>query len=169
MKLQPSKNRPIGTILGSGGEMDGEHWTPNSILCYSVTCGTERIIVQSACSLVGFSQSLSDMIQYFSFTTNQHQPGLSAQKPTSEQAECLCCTSVQWDLTSDEDGLLHFRPDGALGFASVLSPPQGSFVGFSFIFSIELLNCYSWPLRYGLSIDAIDKLKRLKLRRLVTG
>ena len=29
------------------------------------------------------------MIQYFSLTTNQHQLGLSAQKPTSEQADVL--------------------------------------------------------------------------------
>ena len=38
----------------------------------------------SACSLVGFSQGLSAMIQCFPLTTNQHQSDLSAQKPTSE-------------------------------------------------------------------------------------
>ena len=37
-------------------------------------------------SLIGFSPRLSIMVQYFSLTTNQHQPALSAQKPTSEQA-----------------------------------------------------------------------------------
>jgi len=41
----------------------------------------------SACSLVGFSQGLSVMVQCFSLTTNQHQLGLSAQKPTSEHAD----------------------------------------------------------------------------------
>ena len=45
--------------------------------------------VQSVCSLVGFSQGLSAIIQYFPLTTNQHQSSLSAQKPTSEQAEYL--------------------------------------------------------------------------------
>ena len=42
---------------------------------------------ESVCSLVGFSQGLSASQQCFSLTTNQHQPGLSFQKPTSEQAE----------------------------------------------------------------------------------
>jgi len=42
---------------------------------------------QPACSLVDFSQSLSISQQCFSLTTNQHQPNLSAQKPTSEQAQ----------------------------------------------------------------------------------
>jgi len=44
---------------------------------------------RQACSLVGLSQDLSAMIQCFPLTTNQHQPGLSVQKPTSEQAEYL--------------------------------------------------------------------------------
>ena len=39
-----------------------------------------------ACSLVGFSQGLSASQQCFSLTINQHQSGLSAQKPTSEHA-----------------------------------------------------------------------------------
>jgi len=38
------------------------------------------------CSFVGFSQSLSANQQCFPLTTNQHQPDLSAQKSTSEQA-----------------------------------------------------------------------------------
>jgi len=46
-----------------------------------------RMPAQSACSFVGFSQGLSASQQYFPLTTNQHQPGLSAQKLTSEQAE----------------------------------------------------------------------------------
>jgi len=41
----------------------------------------------AACSLVGFSQGLSAIVQYFPLTTNQHQPSLSAQKPTSEQPD----------------------------------------------------------------------------------
>ena len=40
----------------------------------------------SVCSLVGFSQGLSASQQCFPLITNQHQPGLSAQKPSSEQA-----------------------------------------------------------------------------------
>ena len=44
--------------------------------------------IQSVCSLIGFSQGLLASQQCFSLTTNQHQPGLSAQKPTSEQAKC---------------------------------------------------------------------------------
>jgi len=43
----------------------------------------------SAYSLVGFSQDLSASQQCFPLTPNQHQPGLSAQKPTSEQAICV--------------------------------------------------------------------------------
>jgi len=42
----------------------------------------------SACSLIGFRQSLSASQQCFSLTTNPHQPNLSAQKPTSEHAVC---------------------------------------------------------------------------------
>jgi len=45
--------------------------------------------INSDCSLVGFSQGLSASQQCFSLTTNQHQPGLSAQKPTSEHAHWL--------------------------------------------------------------------------------
>ena len=40
----------------------------------------------AACSFVDSSQGLSVSQQYFSLTTNQHQPGLSTQKPTSEHA-----------------------------------------------------------------------------------
>ena len=40
----------------------------------------------TACSLVGFSQGLSVSQPCFPLTTNQHQRGLSAHKPTSEQA-----------------------------------------------------------------------------------
>ena len=43
---------------------------------------------QSPCSF-GFSHDLSVGQQYFSLTTNQHQPDLSAPKPTSEQADHL--------------------------------------------------------------------------------
>jgi len=46
-----------------------------------------EMCIPTACSLVGFSQGLSASQQCFPLTTNQHQPGLSAQKPTSEQAE----------------------------------------------------------------------------------
>ena len=42
---------------------------------------------QAACSLVGFSHGLSASQQCFSLTTNQHQPGLSAQKLTNEHTE----------------------------------------------------------------------------------
>ena len=47
--------------------------------------GSETLL--SACSLVGFSHDLSASQQYFPLTTNQHQPDLSAQKPTSEQVD----------------------------------------------------------------------------------
>ena len=43
----------------------------------------------SVSSLVGFRQGLSASQQYFPLTTNQHQPSLSAQKPTSEQTTHL--------------------------------------------------------------------------------
>jgi len=43
-------------------------------------------MILAACSLVGFSQGLSASQQCFSLTTSQHQLGLSAQKPTNEQA-----------------------------------------------------------------------------------
>ena len=43
-------------------------------------------MLYTACLLVGFSQDLSTSQQCFPLTTNQHQPGLSAQKPTSEKA-----------------------------------------------------------------------------------
>ena len=48
------------------------------------------INLQLVCSLVGFSQCLSVSQQCFPLTINQHQPGLSAQKPTSEQTEYCC-------------------------------------------------------------------------------
>jgi len=40
-----------------------------------------------ACLLVGFSQDLSVMLHDFSLTINQHQPNLSAQKPTGDQTD----------------------------------------------------------------------------------
>jgi len=46
-------------------------------------------IQYSACSLVGFSHGLSAMVQYFPLIINQHQPGLSAPKLTSEQADWI--------------------------------------------------------------------------------
>ena len=56
-----------------------------------ITMGSNQMqdCVQPAYSLVGFRQSLSASQQCFSLTTNQHQSGLSVQKPTSEQAEYL--------------------------------------------------------------------------------
>ena len=42
---------------------------------------------QLGCSFVGFRQDLSASQQYFSLTTNQHQPSLAAQKPIDEQAQ----------------------------------------------------------------------------------
>jgi len=64
------------------------------------TCGTPNYVAPevlhhinafnyATCSLDGFSQGLSTMIQCYPLTTNQHQLGLSAQKPTSEQADVL--------------------------------------------------------------------------------
>ena len=57
-------------------------------LCFHTSFHTLEFSSHSAYSLVGFSQSLSASQQYFSLTTNQHQPGLSAQKPTNEHADC---------------------------------------------------------------------------------
>ena len=55
----------------------------------AATCEVPASFHWSACSLVGFSQDLSAMIQCFPLTANQHQPGLSTQKPTNEQAGSL--------------------------------------------------------------------------------
>ena len=60
---------------------------------FHVDVGDRRIWRRStillACSLVGFSQGLSASQQCFPLTTNQHQPGLSVQKPSSEQTDWL--------------------------------------------------------------------------------
>jgi len=60
----------------------------------------------SAYSLVSFSQGLSAMVQYFLLRTNQHQPGLSAQKPTSEQADKALrnlCDTLVGDQSASND------------------------------------------------------------------
>jgi len=46
---------------------------------------SEERRANQARSLVGFSQGLSASQYCFLLTINQHQPGLSAQKPTIEQ------------------------------------------------------------------------------------
>ena len=62
-----------------------------SLLANLVECATKLRFVgiknQTFCSLVGFNQGLSASQQCFPLTTNQHQPDLLAQKPTSEQAQ----------------------------------------------------------------------------------
>ena len=50
----------------------------------------------SAYLLVCFVQDLSTMIQYFSFTTNQHESSLSSQKPTSERARFWHACGMPW-------------------------------------------------------------------------
>ena len=80
---------PMAATTGKGGvlfhpwsPLSGEHPFP----FHSVhkpnqkTNSTIAGHAHSACSSVGFSQGLS-------VTTNQHQPGLSAQKSTSEKAD----------------------------------------------------------------------------------
>jgi len=58
-----------------------------------------QISYHPACSLVGFSQGLSANQQCFPLIINQHQSGLSAQKPTSEQADhemhAICSNSYE--------------------------------------------------------------------------
>jgi len=66
---------------GGGIEFHGNATMQKLIWCGGVRLG------QSVCSLVGFSQGLSAMIQGFFLTINQHQSSLSAQKLISEQAE----------------------------------------------------------------------------------
>ena len=70
------------------------------------------------CSLVSFSHGLSAMVQCFSLTTNQYQPGLSAQKPTNEQADhhffwfsiyFLSITCSDYFLPVTEKQFTHFR------------------------------------------------------------
>ena len=51
----------------------------------------------SACSFIGFSHGLSTRQQYFPLTTNQCQPGLSAQKPISDQVDCLNVFNITQD------------------------------------------------------------------------
>ena len=75
------------------------------------------------CSLVSFSHGLSAMVQCFSLTTNQYQPGLSAQKPTNEQADhhffwfsiyFLSITCSDYFLPVTEKQFTHFRRREAL-------------------------------------------------------
>jgi len=71
------------------GHLDKQLWLhPGRLRCvWTVEPGrTIYVRAVSAYSFIGFSQSLSASQQCFLLTTDQHQPGLSAQKPTNEQA-----------------------------------------------------------------------------------
>ena len=87
-----TRRETISIFIELVRKMDQKNgWTKKMIENFALFIIRYRGIDISAYSLVSFSQGLSAMVQYFPLRTNQHQPGLSAQKPTSEQADRLKC------------------------------------------------------------------------------
>jgi len=60
-----------------------------AVICFDWKCDNDSRLETAISQLVGSSQGLSASQQCFPLTTNQHQSGLSVQKPTSEQADDL--------------------------------------------------------------------------------